>query len=61
MLELLASGARNGQIAAALGVTDKTVPNHISAILWKLQVGDRTAAALKARDRGITPEAGYGR
>lgn len=54
VLELLASGARNGQIAAALGITDKTVRNHISAILWKLQVSDRTAAALKARDRGIS-------
>ena len=61
VLELLASGARNGQIAAALGITDKTVRNHISAILWKLQVGDRTAAALKARDRGIIPPGGSGR
>jgi DNA-binding NarL/FixJ family response regulator len=54
VLEMLASGARNGQIAAALGMTEKTVRNHVSAILWKLQVGDRTAAALAARDRGLT-------
>ena len=51
---MLASGARNGQIAAVLGMTEKTVRNHVSAILWKLQVGDRTAAALAARDRGLT-------
>jgi DNA-binding NarL/FixJ family response regulator len=54
VLELLATGARNSQIATTLGMTDKTVRNHVSAILWKLQVSDRTAAALKARDGGLT-------
>ena len=50
MLDLLADGARNSEIARQLGMTDKTVRNHVSAILMKLQVPDRTAAAIKARD-----------
>ncbi len=50
VLSLLAEGARNSEIARQLGMTDKTVRNHVSAILMKLQVTDRTAAAIKARD-----------
>jgi DNA-binding NarL/FixJ family response regulator len=38
------------EIARRLGMTDKMVRNHVSAILMKLQVTDRTAAAIKARD-----------
>jgi DNA-binding NarL/FixJ family response regulator len=53
VLDLLASGARNSEIARELGMTDKTVRNHVSAILMKLQVADRTAAALKAREAGF--------
>jgi DNA-binding NarL/FixJ family response regulator len=53
VLDLLATGARNSHIAGRLGMTDKTVRNHISAILLKLQVPDRTAAAVKARDAGL--------
>jgi DNA-binding NarL/FixJ family response regulator len=49
VLTLLADGARNSEIARQLGMTDKTVRNHVSAILMKLQVTDRTAAAIKAR------------
>jgi DNA-binding NarL/FixJ family response regulator len=51
VLGLLADGARNSEIARQLGMTEKTVRNHVSAILMKLQVPDRTAAAIKARDR----------
>ena len=50
VLDLLAEGARNSEIARQLGMTDKTVRNHVSAILMKLQVTDRTAAAIKARE-----------
>jgi DNA-binding NarL/FixJ family response regulator len=50
VLDLLAEGAPNSEIARQLGMTDKTVRNHVSAILMKLQVTDRTAAAIKARD-----------
>ena len=40
----------NPQIARRLGLSTKTVQNHISRILDKLQVADRTQAALRARD-----------
>ena len=53
VLELLASGARNHEIARHLGLSDKTVRNHVSAVLLKLGVPDRTAAAVKARNAGI--------
>jgi DNA-binding NarL/FixJ family response regulator len=53
VLGLLAEGRRNSDIAARLGLSDKTVRNHVSAILFKLQVPDRTAAAFKARDAGL--------
>jgi DNA-binding NarL/FixJ family response regulator len=50
VLGLLADGARNSEIARQLGMTEKTVRNHVSAILTKLQVPDRTAAAIKAHE-----------
>ena len=51
MLELLADRARNSEIARHLGMTGKTVRDHVSAILMKLQGPGRTAAAIKAPDR----------
>jgi len=53
VLELLATGTRNAEIGRAPGLTEKTVRNHVSAILVKLGVPDRTAAALKAREAGL--------
>jgi DNA-binding NarL/FixJ family response regulator len=53
VLDLLAAGYRNSDIASQLNLADKTVRNHISAVLLKLQVPDRTAAALKARAAGL--------
>lgn len=53
VLRLLAQGRRNSEIAADLSLSDKTVRNHVSAVLLKLQVPDRTAAALRARDAGL--------
>ena len=50
VLDLLAEGASNRQIARSLGVSLKTVQNHVSRILDKLQAADRTQAALRARD-----------
>ena len=55
VLDLLADGASNRHIARSLGVSLKTVQNHVSHILDKLQAADRTQAALRAR--GITPPA----
>ena len=53
VLDLLAEGASNRQIARSLGLSLKTVQNHVSRILDKLQAADRTQAALRAR--GIPP------
>lgn len=57
VLEALAAGLRNHAIAAQLGLSEKTVRNHVSSILLKLQVTDRTAAAIKARDAGLGGQA----
>ena len=53
VLELLAAGCRNHEIARRLGMSEKTVRNHVSQVLTKLQVPDRTAAALKAHESGV--------
>ena len=53
VLGLLAAGCRNHEIARRLGMSEKTVRNHVSQILTKLQVPDRTAAALKAHESGV--------
>ena len=49
----LASGKSNRAIATTLVITEKTVKTHVSAILSKLGVDDRTQAALYAKDRGL--------
>jgi len=48
VLHLLAQGKRNKEIADALFIAEKTVKNHVSNILWKLECNDRTQAALFA-------------
>jgi DNA-binding NarL/FixJ family response regulator len=53
VLDLLAAGRSNHQIADGLGLSVKTVANHLSAIFAKLQVADRTQAILRARDAGL--------
>jgi DNA-binding NarL/FixJ family response regulator len=53
VLDLLAAGHSNHQIAQQLSLSVKTVANHISAIFAKLQVADRTQAILRARDAGL--------
>jgi DNA-binding NarL/FixJ family response regulator len=53
VLNLLAAGRNNSQIAERLGLSGKTVANYISAIFAKLQVADRTQAILRARDAGL--------
>ena len=57
VLALIGAGARNSEIAARLGMADKTVRNHVSAVLVKLGLPDRTSAALAARDAGLRPGA----
>lgn len=53
VLDLIARGLDNATIARRLGIVDKTVRNHITNIFSKLQVTDRTQAALKAKDAGF--------
>ena len=53
VLELLATGKRNKEIAAALGVTVDTANAHIKNIFVKFDVHDRTAALTEALRRGI--------
>jgi DNA-binding NarL/FixJ family response regulator len=53
ILACIASGASNKEIANQLHIAEGTVKNHITHILGKLSVRDRTQAALKARELGL--------
>ncbi len=53
VLRLLVTGRRNKEIAAALEITEGTVKIHVSSILTKLAVSDRTEAVAAALQRGI--------
>jgi DNA-binding NarL/FixJ family response regulator len=50
---LLAEGSTNRQIARALFITEKTVSVHVSRVLAKLTVTNRSAAAAVAHRRGL--------
>lgn len=52
VLALVADGRSNAEIARDLGLSLKTVQNHVSHVLAKLQVRDRTQAALRMRGLG---------
>lgn len=56
VLRLLAGGADNPTVARRLAISGKTVRNHVSNIITKLQVPDRTAAIMRARDAGLGAE-----
>jgi len=53
ILKTLATGKRNKEIADELFIAEKTVKNHVSSILWKLQVNSRSEAALLAAKQGL--------
>jgi two-component system, NarL family, response regulator len=53
VLSLLANGKSNKDIASLLGITEATVKCHVSAILLRLNVSDRTEAVVTALQRGL--------
>ena len=55
VLRLVAGGATNREIAARLYLSEGTVKNHISRILGRLGLRDRTQAAIYAHDHGLLP------
>jgi DNA-binding NarL/FixJ family response regulator len=53
VLRLVASGRANKEIGAQLGISERTVKTHISNIFSKLELTDRTQAALYVHNRGL--------
>ena len=56
ILDLIAQGYNNNDIAHRLVLSQKTVANHVSNIFSKLQVVDRAQAIIKAREAGLGKE-----
>jgi NarL family two-component system response regulator LiaR len=56
VLRLIAQGFNNREIAARLVISDKTVKTHVSSILSKLHLEDRTQAAIYALRHGLAPD-----
>jgi DNA-binding NarL/FixJ family response regulator len=59
VLMLLAEGLANKQIAARLGITERTVKAHLTKIYSQIDVTDRTHAALWASKNGVAKKASY--
>jgi DNA-binding NarL/FixJ family response regulator len=53
VLNLIAQGHANPVIATRIGISSKTVRNHVSNIFTKLQVSDRAQAIVRAREAGL--------
>ena len=53
ILQLIARGRTNNDIAKELALSTKTVGNYVSNIFSKLQVADRAQAIIRARDAGL--------
>src|SRR3712207_1052933 len=53
VLDLIAQGRSNAEIARRLYLSQKTVRNHVSNIFLKLQVADRSQAIVRAREAGL--------
>ena len=53
VLDRIAAGRNNGQIAAELFLSPKTIRNNITSILAKLQATDRADVIIRARDAGL--------
>jgi DNA-binding NarL/FixJ family response regulator len=54
VLRLIGTGATNREIADRLVVSERTVKNHVSNILSRLGLQNRTHTALYAREHGLT-------
>lgn len=52
VLALIADGRSNSEIARTLGISGKTVRNHVSNVFTKVQVVDRAHAIVRARTHG---------
>ena len=61
VLQAVASGARNAEAAAALGIGEATVKTHLLRIFTKLDVDGRTEAVTRAMELGIIPPPGRDR
>jgi DNA-binding NarL/FixJ family response regulator len=53
-LSLIATGAKNHEIAEILGVSEKTIKNHVTNILSRLNLHDRTQAAVFMHQQHLT-------
>lgn len=60
VLELIAQGRSNHDIATRLQISDKTVRNHVANVFNKLRVADRAGAIVRAREAGLGREAEHG-
>lgn len=56
ILVLIAQGRSNSDIAHRLGITGKTVRNHVANVFAKLRVADRSQAIVRAREAGLGGE-----
>jgi DNA-binding NarL/FixJ family response regulator len=61
VVRLMAGGYSNKEIAHALGTAEGTIKNHVSSILAKFGVRDRTRAVLKALEAGLLHRPDFGR
>lgn len=59
VLQWLASGASNREIGRRLTITESTVKRHVYNIFGKLNVRNRTQAALQARKLGVAPHPNF--